>query len=339
MQKEHIVRKFLLVVLIAVLCLTSCSVEDEKTTLSFYAMDTYMYIDAYGENAGAVQQAKESVLRLESLLSVTDENSEIYALNAGNSVELSPDTLELIRFSLEMSDKTKGALEPTIYPVLREWGFTAGEYKIPDSKTLSELLNNVSTDKVHISGNSVSLDNGVMLDMGAVAKGYASDKCAEILQENGVKSALINLGGNIKLVGCRTDGKPWKIGVANPLDAQSNIGILSVSDCAVVTSGNYQRYFVENDKVYGHIIDPKTGYPADNDLLSVTVISDSGTLCDALSTALFVMGSEKAEQYWRDNRNFEAVFVTKENKVKVTSGIYQNFTLENNSEFKLEKIG
>lgn len=325
-------------VLILALCifLTSCKAEEEKTSLSFYAMDTIMSIDAYGESSESASLAKDRVLSLEKLFSVTDENSELFALNKSGSAELGKETLELIKYALDMSEKTGGALDPTIYPVLREWGFTVGEYKIPDSETLSALLNNVGADKVHIDENSVTLDSGVMLDLGAVAKGYASEECYKILKENNVRSALINLGGNIRLLGKKPDGDPWKIGVADPLSPSDNLGILSVTDCAVVTSGNYQRFFEENGKTYGHIIDPKTGFPADNDLLSVTVISDSGTLCDALSTALFVMGSEKAEQFWRDNKNFEAVFVLKDNTVHVTEGIYGIFSLEN-KDFELIK--
>lgn len=316
---------------------TSCSVEDRKTSLSFYAMDTFMSIDAYGDHPEAAEQAKDRVLELEDRLSVTDENSEIFAINNGLSVNISPDTLNLISYALEMSEKTGGALDPTIYPILREWGFTTGNYRVPDPQRLSELLENVGTDKININGGYISLADGVMLDLGAVAKGYASEECAKILRENGVKSALINLGGNIRLVGSRPDGNPWNIGVADPL-GEGYIGILSLTDCAAVTSGNYQRYFIENDTVYGHIIDPATGFPVDNDLLSVTVIADDGTLCDALSTALFVMGYEKAERFWRDNRDFEAVFVTKNSTVYVTSGIYQSFTLDESSGSVLKVI-
>ena len=326
--------------LIISIIITSCKADERKTTVSFFSMDTYMSIDAYGDSSEAAQKAKNRVLELEKLFSATDANSEIYAINSGNFGSVSPETLELTGFAVEMSKKTGGALDPTIYPILREWGFTTGEYRVPDSETLSELLKNVGIENVKLNGNSISLGEGVMIDLGAVAKGYASEECAKILRENCVASALINLGGNIQLVGSRPDGEPWRIGVADPLEPldDKNVGILSVTDCAVVTSGNYQRFFIENDTVYGHIIDPKTGIPVNNDLLSVTVIANDGTLCDALSTALFVMGYEKAERYWRDNRDFEAVFITKNNTVCVTSGIYQNFELSEYFDFELVEI-
>lgn len=303
-------------------------------------MDTFMSIDAYGENSETVEQAKSTVLELEKLLSVTDKDSEIYMLNNGDTENLSSETFGLISFALEISEKTGGALDPTIYPVLRAWGFTTGEYRVVPEEELRELLNNTGYRKVNITDGKITLSEGVMLDLGAIAKGYASQKCSEILRENGVKSALINLGGNIQLVGNRPSGEPWKIGITNPKGEGNSeyVGILSASDCAIVTSGNYQRYFEENGVRYGHIIDTKTGKPVDNDLLSVTIISDSGTLCDALSTALFVMGGENAEKYWRENPDFDAIFITKSNEVRVTSGIFDNFTLDENAGYKLVKI-
>lgn len=301
-------------------------------------MDTYMTIDAYGDNSNAVGQAEKRVSELEKLFSVTDEHSEIYALNHGYSGELSRETIDLIRFALEMSEKTDGALDPTIYPVLVQWGFTTGEYRIPEPDILFELLKNTGRDKVHQSGDKITLEKGAMLDLGAVAKGYASEECAEIMHENGIKSALINLGGNIRVVGNRPDGSPWKIGIANPLNVDEYAGILSLSDNAAVTSGNYQRFFIEDDIEYGHIINPEIGIPVDNDLLSVTVIAKDGTLCDALSTALFVMGAEKAEGFWRGSRDFEAVFIAKDKTIRVTSGIIDNFKLDENSGFTLKEI-
>ena len=333
-------KRFLpILLLIICLCISSCRAEN-KSSVSFFAMDTYMSIEAYGDNSAAVENAKELVLKLEKSLAVNNEQSEIYALNHGKSAKLSAETCDLIRFALEICEKTDGALDPTIYPVLRAWGFTAGEYRVVEKNELSELLKAVGSEKVKLKGNEITLEAGAMLDLGAVAKGYASEKCAEILEENGVKSALINLGGNIQLVGSRPNGESWKIGVANPKTEGNSeyVGVLSVSDCAVVTSGNYQRFFVENGKEYGHIINPKTGIPVENDLLSVTVISLDGKLCDALSTALFVMGAENAEKYWRENRDFEAVFITKNGEVRVTSGIFDKFKLDESAGYKLVKI-
>ena len=317
-----------ILLLFAVFLLTSCTKAPEKSEEYFFAMDTYMTIEAYGESAGnAVSQARLRVEELEKLWSATDKNSEIYALNHGENPELSAETLDLLSFTLEMSAKTGGAFDVTIYPILTAWGFTTDEHRVPDEAELAELLEKVGYEKVSADGKKVELEQGMMLDFGGAAKGYASDECARIMRESGVKSALINLGGNVYAVGKRPDGNLWKIGIADPLGENAeNAGIVAVSDCAVVTSGGYQRYFTQNGKTYCHIIDPKTGFPADNDLLSVTVVAEEGRLCDVLSTALFVMGREQAERFWRENGGFEMILIDKSGGISVTEGIVENFS-------------
>lgn len=317
-----------ILLVISAFLLTSCSKAPEKSEEYFFAMDTYMKIEAYGENAeNAVSQARARVEALEKLWSATDENSEIYAINHGENPELSAETLDLLSFTLEMSAKTDGAFDATIYPVLTAWGFTTDEHRVPDESELAELLKKVGYEKVLVDGNKISLERGMMLDFGGAAKGWASDECARIMRENGVKSALINLGGNVYALGKRADGNLWRIGVADPQsESAENAGIISVCDRAVVTSGSYQRYFTQDGKTYGHIIDTKTGFPADNDLLSVTIVAEEGKLCDVLSTALFVMGREQAEQFWQKNGGFEMILIEKSGEIYVTAGIAENFT-------------
>lgn len=317
-----------ILLVISAFLLTSCTKAPEKSEEYFFAMDTYMKIEAYGENAeNAVSQARARVEALEKLWSATDENSEIYAINHGENPELSAETLDLLSFTLEMSAKTDGAFDATIYPVLTAWGFTTDEHRVPDESELAELLKKVGYEKVLVDGNKISLERGMMLDFGGAAKGWASDECARIMRENGVKSALINLGGNVYALGKRADGNLWRIGVADPQsESAENAGIISVCDRAVVTSGSYQRYFTQDGKTYGHIIDTKTGFPADNDLLSVTIVAEEGKLCDVLSTALFVMGREQAEQFWQKNGGFEMILIEKSGEIYVTAGIAENFT-------------
>lgn len=316
-----------ILLVLSVILFTSCAKTPEKSEEYFFAMDTYMTIEAYGEaSQRAVSQARARVEALEKLWSATDENSEIYAINHGENPELSAETLDLLSFTLEMSAKTDGAFDATIYPVLTAWGFTTSEHRVPDESELAALLKKVGYEKVSADGNKITLEQGMMLDFGGAAKGYASDECARIMRENGVKSALINLGGNVYALGNRADGQKWKIGVADPLGSSENAGIVSVSDRAVVTSGNYQRCFTQNGKTYGHIIDTKTGFPADNDLLSVTIIAEEGRLCDVLSTALFVMGREQAERFWRENGGFEMILIDKSGGVFVTAGIVGDFS-------------
>ena len=340
-----LMRRRISIILAAVCMAAFCSCafvgtnEETAQKTEFFAMDTYMSVTAYGEGAQkASELAKDEVQRLDKLWSVTDENSEIFAVNGGGEVSVSGETAQLISFMLEMAKRTGGALEPTLYPIVKAWGFTGGENRVPSGDEIQELLKNVGYEKVSVSGNTVTIPSGVMLDTGAVGKGYASDKAAEILRENGVDSALIDLGGNIVLVGSKPDGKDWKIGVRDP-EGNGVVGIISASDCAIVTSGAYERNFTAGGVVYGHIIDPKSGAPVDNDILSVTVIASEGRLCDSLSTALFVMGKDGAVEHWRTHKDFEMIMLCKDGQAYVTEGIADRFEAdEKHSEMKINVV-
>ena len=296
---------------------------------TFFAMDTVMNVRIYAGGSEALLPAAEDRVReLEALLSVTDPDSEIYALNRDGSAALSGDAAGLLAGALELCGRTGGALDVTIYPVLRAWGFTTGEYAVPDGKTVGELLARVDYTQVALdeTAGTVSLPAGVEIDLGSVAKGYAGDVLTGLLKVHGVESALLDLGGNIQAVGARPDGTPWRIGIRDP-EGDGNIGVVTVIGRAVVTSGGYERYFEEDGVRYWHILDPETGAPARSGLASVTVIGDSGLLCDALSTALFVMGLDRALEHWRAHRDFEAVFVGEDGSVTVTAGLENDFTL------------
>lgn len=328
-------RKYAMLMLSLLLLLCGCGVnkavsETEGATGNIFAMNTYITTTVYTKVPGdALASAEARIRELESLLSVTDEKSEIYTLNHGDGTPrtISADTTNILRFALAMAERTGGALDPTIYPVLRTWGFTTGSYRVPGQAEIDRLLPLVGYEKVRISGNRVSLPAGMQLDLGAVAKGYAGDMVAQRLREQGVTSAIINLGGNVQTIGTKPDGTRWRIGVKAP-NAAENFAVLEVAEGAVVTSGGYERYFTdETGKVYWHILDPATGKPADSGLGSVTVVGPEGRMCDALSTALFVMGTEKAAAYWRENGGFEMVLYTQDNKVLITEGLEGSFTL------------
>lgn len=304
--------------------------EKVKETKNVFAMNTYITLTAYGENAkSSLTDSENRIRELEKLLSVTDENSEIYAVNhsGGTPVRLSSDTERVLSFALDMAQKTNGALDPTIYPVLTAWGFTTESYQIPAQEKLDQLMQSVDFQKVQIDNHTITLSDGVQLDLGAVAKGYAGDEIANLLKNSGVTSAIINLGGNVQTIGTRPDGSMWRVGLKAP-DADGHIGILEVSDCAVVTSGGYQKYFTgEDGKTYHHIIDPSTGKPAENGLVSVTVVGKEGKLCDALSTALFVMGADRAIEFWSENGGFEMILLTDTNEILLTEGLENSFTV------------
>ena len=338
MLKRHIYK---ILLILYCLCLSSCGFgngssgqadteADQARKREFFAMDTYMTFTAYGAEADkALQAAEEEIHKLEGEWSVTDENSEIYKINhsQGEPVTLSQDTARILDFTLEMARQTDGALDPTIYPIMTAWGFTTDENRIPSQEEIATLLKNAGYEQVVLNGNQIRLPAGVELDLGAVGKGYAGDLAAEILKDQGITSALLDIGGNIQAIGSRPDGTDWRLGIRNPF-GEGQVGVLSVSDRAVVTSGNYERYFAGDDgQTYGHIIDPSTGYPADTGLASVTIIADTGKVGDALSTAMFVKGPQEAEEYWRVHQDFDMLMITEDGEIRLTEGIQDSFTL------------
>ena len=323
------------IIMAGALCFTACgkqadSFQNESKSESFFAMDTYMTITAYGENAAsALEQAEERVTELEKMWSVTDENSEIYAVNHsdGAAVAVSNETAELLDYSLRISDLTNGALDCTMYPVLTAWGFTTSNYNIPTDTELANLLKNTGYEKVKLDGNSIAIPEDMQIDLGAVGKGDTGDRIVDILQENGIESALLDLGGNIQTIGTKPDGTQWKLGLRSPFD-EGSFATLEVSDCAVITSGGYERYFVgDGGETYWHILDPATGKPAHSGLVSVTIVGKEGRLCDALSTSLFVMGLDKAKELWEQRDDFEMVLVSEEGVIYLTEGLEENFSL------------
>lgn len=331
-SKKSYIKSAVYILLIAVIIIqTSCkknsAVQTAKQEKSLFAMDTYITLTTYGEDTDiALTAAEEKIKSLEKLWSVTDKNSEVYKINnsGGKPVEVSPETAELIDFSLKMHKKTYGALDISLYPVLKEWGFTTSEYNVPNDEKISDLLKNTGVNKININKNSVQIPDQMQIDLGAIGKGYAGDLITETLKSYGIGSALINLGGNIQTVGTKFGGEKWKVGIRNPF-GEGDFATLKIGECAVVTSGGYERYFEKDGKTYCHILNPKTGKPADSGLASVTVIGSQGKICDALSTALFVMGLDKAEQLWRNSNDFEMIIVTTNGNIYITEGIENDF--------------
>ena len=320
------------------LYITGCSVQRENIPQEYstglFAMGTYMELSAYGDHAeSALAKAADRITELEALWSTTDKNSEIYALNhsGGKPVSLSSETAQLLHFILDISQQTGGALDPTIYPLVNAWGFIGHEYRIPSEEEIRELLQLTGYQKINLAANTVTLPDGMQLDLGAAGKGYAGELLANLLKEQNITSALLDIGGNIQLVGRKPDGTKWRIGVKNPF-GEGSFGILEAEDCAVVTSGGYERYFTDEDgNVYWHILDPATGYPADSGLASVTIIAEDGGLGDALSTALFVMGLDEGAAYWRSRGGFEMVLMAQDGTIYLTEGIGDSFTLDDAS--------
>lgn len=322
-------------VLAAGAVLTGCGGEQKVSSQSsqVFAMDTVMLLTVYGDQAQqGLDQAEQTIQKLEKLWSATDETSEIWALNhsGGNWVELSEDTREILSRGLELCALTDGALDLTAYSAVQAWGFPTGAYRVPDEAELEQLVGKIDYTQVELDDNQARLPEDMSLDLGAVAKGRLGEVLSQDLKELGVTSALLELGGNIQTVGTKPDGSRWRVGIQDPNSQEGGyLAIVEVADQAVVTSGDYQRYFEQDGQTYCHIMDPATAAPADSGVDSVSIVGSDGTVCDALSTALFVMGEEKGAQFWKDHPelDFEAIFVSQDGTIAVTEGLEEHFTL------------
>ncbi len=319
--------------------LAGCSSPASKSlnTISLFSMDTIMELQIVGDEA-LLKEGEAKIRKYEKLLAVVDGNSDIGKLNSTGEALLSDDVASLIKRSLEVCERTDGALDITIYPVLKDWGFTTGKYKVPDREEIEELLKRVDYKKVELDGNTCKIPDGMQLDLGSVAKGCIGQEIADYFKENGVENGIINLGGNVQCIGSKPNGEPWRVAIKSPFkDSASKIlGVLQVSDVSVVTSGGYERYFEENGQTYWHIIDPSTEEPARSGLVSVTIVGKDGFLCDAFSTALFVEGLDGAIEEYKKSDDFEAILVTEDGVVYITEGIADIFSLS--SEYYNTKI-
>lgn len=328
-------KKLILPILIITTLLSSCRKNNESDSY-FESMNTFMKVRCYGENSEEANNAAQKLIgELETLISVTKPNSEIYKINHATPedfpMEISAKTANLLRFTLNMSTKTDGALNSCLYPITSAWGFTKKQYKVPSDETISELLKLTDYTKVKIIDNSVTIPQGMMFDLGAVGKGFAGDEAIAVLKSYGIKSALLDLGGNIQAIGSKPDGSPWTIGIKNPFGDDS-VGALNIKNSSVITSAGYERYFIGDDgKKYIHIFDGTTGRPVENEVLSATAIGENGTLCDALSTSLFVMGVDKSIAFWKKEKNFNFIIITKNKELYITKNIYKDFKLANTS--------
>lgn len=335
--------KKLLVPLCLILALTGCGkgpAPTEAKTSQLFAMDTVIDLSVYTADDSLLKKAADLIFQLEHNLSTTDPGSEIHTVNANGSAVLSDSTAELLERALGFCEKTDGVLDLSIYPVVRAWGFTSDTYQVPKQSELDSLLAHVNyKDIVYSPGDhTVALPEGMEIDLGSVAKGYTSDRLIQLFRDNGVTSALLNLGGNVQALGSKPDGSSWRIGIQDPL-GESYLGVLSIENQAVITSGGYERFFEgEDGTVYWHIIDPKTGYPAKNGLISATAVGPEGAYCDALSTSLFIMGPEQAADFWREHRDFETILVTDQMEVLITPGLADSFQITQDSPYQLKVI-
>lgn len=336
-------RKYILTVMIGITAMTvlsSCANKEntvkgqpDQSTQEIFAMDTYMSLTAYGSNSEeAVNKAVQEINRLDAMFSVGNADSDVTKLNENGSGEVSEETAFIMNRAMQVSEKTNGAFDITIYPLMELWGFTTKNYRVPESSEIAEALKGVSYTNVSVNGQQVALTGGSSIDLGGIAKGYTSSRVIQIMKDCGIEHAIVNLGGNVQVLGTKTDGSDWRVAIQNPASENSYLGILSTTDKAVITSGGYERYFEQDGQVYHHIIDTQTGYPSDSDLTSVTIVHSDGTTADALSTALFAMGLDGAKGLYRSGDIDFDMILFDGSTVYVSEGIASGFSTDMNKE-------
>lgn len=317
---------FSLTICACVFLISLCSCKQNVYPLSTtqFMMDTVITVTIYDGDSDALNGAVKLCQRYEQLFSKTVENSDIARINMSNGapVVVSVETAELLEIALDISRKSGGAFDPTVYPLTELWDVT-GSATVPAEEDIRKALEAVDYNNISVNDTTVTAENGAQLDLGGIAKGYIADKVKEYLKSRGVTSAVINLGGNTLLIGNKNKNA-FSVGIQKPFGAGGELSaIIMLQDKTAVTSGVYQRYFESNGKLYHHIIDTKTGYPTDNGLYSVTVITDSSALADGLSTACLSLGVEKgtelAQQY-----GAELIFITSDGEVLLTDGLDKN---------------
>lgn len=285
------------------LLLTGCgNAQPNKETKTVYAMDTVMTLTAYGSDTeAALEAARREIVDLEYRLSTTETDSDIYRLNDAGAAKVSDETVQLVQRALDASELTQGDFDPTMGWLMELWGFRSNRTnQVPDQEAIQESLRNTGYEKVRLRGDLVTIPQGCKLDLGGIAKGYTAEQVLAAMADEGVESAIISLGGNVGTLGLKPDGSEWTVAIENPDKSGDYLGTISLgAGYYAITSGAYERYFEQNGKRYHHILDPKTGYPAESGLESVTIVSQDGTLADALSTALFVKGVDEAADFWR----------------------------------------
>jgi len=293
-------------------------------------------------DASILDECFKKLEELENTLSINKSNTKIDEVNANagiKPVKVSREIIDLVEYSLKYSELSDGLFDISVGPLVEKWHIGFEDEKVPSPEEIEEAKSKINYKDIIINHDESTIflkNTGMMLDFGAVAKGYAADCLCKILDENGVKSAIIDLGGNIFVKGKKLDGSKWLVGIQDPDEFRGDsLGTIEIENKSLVTSGIYERYFEQDGIKYHHILNPFTGYPETNDLLSVTVISNFSLEGDLLSTTLFLMGREKGLKYAESRDDIEVIYVTKNYDVFISSGLKDIFTIIN-SKYKLK---
>lgn len=312
------------------LCFSLSACAPEARTEQAYLLNTIVRLTLWGVDDALFDDCFSLIREAEAALSRTVQSSEIARLNARETDTVSPETAALIADALAMAAATGGAFDPTIGRVSALWDFTAESPTVPDAAALAAACGSVGYAGVRVGGTAVTFDNpDTQLDLGAIAKGEIADRVAALLRDRGVEHAILNIGGNVVVIGGKPDGEAYRVGVQDPASSEG-AALLSVAvrDGSVVTSGIYNRGFTADGQYYHHILDPRSGYPCDNELASVTILSAFSRQGDGLSTACMLLGSEAGMALIEETAGVEAIIITRDGEVICSSGVEENYDLQ-----------
>ena len=337
---------FSLLLIFSLTILIGCSNNNkvvDPLSKSELLMGTVVTVSLYDkQDQEILDKVFAKVKELESILSINEAGTLVDKINesAGISpVKVDDDTYTIIKKGIEYSELSNGLFDITVGPIVKLWSIGLPEAKVPTQAEIEEKLPLIGYNDIELNDEDKTVylkRKGMIIDLGGIAKGYTADVISNILTEEGVKSAIIDLGGNIFAHGKKVNGDDWRIGIQDPYsDRGDKVGVITVSNKSVVTSGIYERYIEKDGIKYHHILSPLTGYPYENEIAGITIVSDKSVDGDALSTSVFAMGVEEGMNFVNSIDGIDAIFVTKDNKVYITNGLKGNFSLTNDS-FTLE---
>jgi thiamine biosynthesis lipoprotein len=325
------------------MCSSSLAKRKPKVNTG-YLLGTVCSISLYDKGSDAILDGAFRIVRdVDQKMNMGLEGSEIRSINAASGsspLGVSADTLEVIKAGIASTKLSKGRFDITIGPLVTLWGIGTKDARIPDKEEISKALELIGVENIVLQeeGHTVWLKkSGMKLDLGGIAKGYAADAVRDYLKAQGVNRAIIDFGGNIFVLGSKEGHKPWRVGIQHPVKKRgAYIGVLQLTNKAAVTSGKYERFMETGGKRYHHILDTSTGYPVDNLLSSVTVVADDSMTADAMSTGIFAAGLEDGLRIAEAHEEIEAVLVTEDGLIYLSSGLVRQFTIAN-PEFRLAK--
>ncbi len=330
-------------VCIAPLLLCRCSTTYELKSQTFFAMNTFVTVSTAKESTA--EEIKALTDKYEKLFSRTLPQSEISILNNDGSLVAKDDTLLLLDKAVQVAKATDGAYNPCMGSVVSLWDISSGKNNVPDSEAVAKALVGTSFENLCIDDNGVSLlQRGTQIDLGGIAKGYALDKAYDKARELGEENFCISFGGNVGVHGSspsslKTDKTGWNVGITNPFDKEKTLGTLLMTEGFISVSGAYERYFKKDGKIYHHIFDPKTGYPSESDIACACVVSTDAALGDALSTAMFVMGSDRAREFYKSGQyDFDMILILNDKSILVSDELVPLFSLSDTENFKVKQI-